>query len=174
MLALSWSCIYIFFCRKPLFVRSFDPLLWSSTIGLLHSFMQDVDTSFKEIQLFFSRHLFVKIDHSLACFMDIEEMDYWFSKELDFVKIFSCFSLFCFHVLVNLDALKGSNLSYVLLKCHVATAHSYHDLVCFKKKILFESSNHEHTSLFGRIFVNVYERKIGQHDCVQLIFWHFF
>ena len=54
-------------------------------------------------------------------------MDYSLSEKLNFVGLLSRFGLLCLHVLIDLDALEGSDLSDVLLECRVAATNSHHD-----------------------------------------------
>ena len=86
--------------------------------------MQDGDTFLKKIHLLIYWHLLVKINHPLACLVHIKEVKHGLFEELVFVgrlyfsSRFGGLGLFGqlgLHLLVDLDALEGSYLSYMLL-----------------------------------------------------------
>ena len=103
--------------------------------------MQNGDTFLKKIHLLIYWHLLVQSNHPLACLVHIKEVKHSLFEELVFVGRL-CFSsrfgglgLFGqlgLHLLVDLDALKGSDLSNMLLERRVATSYSNHNLVCLE------------------------------------------
>ena len=137
-----------------------EPFLCCSVIGCLHTIMQNDDTFFEEIHLVINWHLLVQIDHPLARLMHIKEVENGLSKERGRVGHFGSLRLLRLHVLIDLDALEGSNLTNMLFERAETTTHSHHDLVCLDQEGLRQSTDHELTSLFCWVVINIDKRKI--------------